>query len=253
MAKSQKREVVPHKNHELEVLTERPEWLTDQARGNENVGVADLVLPRIELCQPLSPCKDKNDPANYIPGIEDGDLFNTVSREKYGENCRIVPVFYRPQFLLFKLRKAGGGFRGSFNTRAEAEAKRAEQDSPHDHEVVDCGEHIVLVQGPHGLQQAIIAMTKTKQKVSRQLNSFIAMTNEDRWARAYTLGSVRQQNDKGTFYNFTIKPIGYVDHETFKAGLKLYEFLAPNKGAGVRASYEDMVDVSGGDGSDSDM
>lgn len=244
MAKpAKKQEVALRKSHDVEVLTDKPEWLTGQARGSEEVGLNDLILPRIELVQPLSPCKDKNDAA-FIPGIEDGDLFNTVSRENYGEGVRIVPVYYRPVFLLFKTRKAGGGFRGTFETAEAAEAARKRLEDPQNHEIVQCGEHIVLVMTAEGPQQAILSMTKTKLKVSRQLNSLVRMRHpDDSFSTLYQLGSVQQKNDKGTFYNFTVKPLGYVNKDVFMAGERLHAML--RSGTTVRASYDDADAIDG--------
>ena len=45
-----------------------------QSRGSENVTTEDLVIPRLEIVQALSPCKDKNEGA-YIEGCEEGQLF----------------------------------------------------------------------------------------------------------------------------------------------------------------------------------
>lgn len=252
MANAKKQEVALRQSHDVEVLTDKPDWLTGAGRGSEEVGLNDLVLPRIELCQPLSPCKDKNDSA-FIPGIEDGDLFNTVSRENYGGSVRFVPVYFRPQFLLFRLRKAGGGFRGAFGSLAEAESARAQQEDPSNYESVQCGEHIVLILTPNGPQQAILSMTKTKLKPSRQLNSLIRMRlPDDSFATVFQLGSVQQKNDKGTFYNFTVKPLGYAPKEVFMEGERLHSLI--RSGRGVKAAYDDEDTIIDGEtGGDEEM
>lgn len=245
MAKAKQQEVALHKSHDVEVLTEKPDWLSGKGRGSEEVGFNDIILPRIELVQPLSPCKDKNDAA-YIPGATDGDIFNTVSRENYGDALRIVPVYFRPQTLLFRSRKAGGGFRGTFNTPLEARAARNALEDPANYEEVQCGEHIVLVLAHDGPQQAVLSMTKTKLKVSRQLNSLIRMRHpDDSFSLIFELGSVMQKNDKGTFYNFTIKPLGYAPKEVFMAGERLHGMLLA--GQQVRAAYDDADVVASGD------
>jgi len=238
MAKAKQQDVALRQSHDVEVLTDKPEWLTGKGRGMENVGINDLVLPRIELVQPLSPCKDKKDEAAYIPGIQDGMLFNTVSRASY-DSLRFVPVYFRPQFLVFRTRKAGGGFRGSFNTAAEAEAHRQSLDDPGNHEVVQCGEHIILIVTPQGCEQAVLSMTSTKLKISRQLNSLIRLRGEDSWALVFELGAVQQKNDKGTFYNFSVKPMGYANKSVFMEGEKLYTMLQSNAKS-VKTSYDDQ-------------
>jgi len=242
MAKKPNQDVALKKSHEMEVLTDKPSWLTGQGRGMENVGINDIVLPRIELVQPLSPCKDKRDEAAYIPGIEDGMMFNTVSRDSY-DSLRVVPVWFRSCYLVFRTRKAGGGFRGSFDTAAEAEAHRQSLEDPSNHEVIQCGEHIILVMKSDGTcEQAVLSMTSTKLKVSRQLNSLIRLRGgEDSFALVFELGSVQQKNDKGTFYNYSIKPVGYAPHPVFMQGEKLHAML--QRGAKMKTAYDDAIDV----------
>ena len=84
-----------------------PEFLkTGTARGNEQVGASDLIIPRIELVQSLSPCRKKTDPA-YIEGAEEGDLYNNVTRELYGKEITVIPLYFAKEFLLWKDRSKG--------------------------------------------------------------------------------------------------------------------------------------------------
>ena len=100
-----------------------------QTRGSENVTTEDLVIPRLEIAQALSPCIDKTDSA-FIEGCEPGMLFNSVTRELYGESVIFVPVLFKPEYLLWRDRKKGGGFGGSYDTKAEALAEIEDLDDP---------------------------------------------------------------------------------------------------------------------------
>lgn len=215
----------------------KPDYLRGTSRGSENVGLEDIVIPRIELVQPLSPCKDENDAA-YIEGAKDGMIFNTVTRELYGKTVTIVPVFFRPQYLVFRTRKAGGGFRGSFDTAQQADFHRTSLDDPQNHEVIQAAEHFCLVVGESRLEQAMLTCTSTKLKVSRQLNSLIRLRGEDRFASAYELSSVQQKNDKGTFYNYSVRPLGFVSERVYREGEKLWEQIT----AGERELKTDFSD-----------
>ena len=222
-----------------------------RGRGSENVEMSDIVIPRIELIQPLSPAKDKKDPA-YIEGIEEGQLFNTVTRQSYGEHLSFVPVYFRKVHLLFKARKAGGGFRGSFSSAEEAEAAKRIQDSPGDHEVIECAEHFCLALNPSGgYEEAIIAMTKTKLKVSRQLNSLVRLRGGDRFSFVYQLGSVQQKNDKGTYWNFSVKPLGFPAQALYTEASKIYEMIASGDKV-IEADHRDL-DTATDDGGNPEM
>ncbi len=128
------------------VTDDIPEFLKKGSqRGAENVTSDDVIIPRVELIQALSPARKKNDPG-YIEGADEGMLFNNVTRELYGPELIVVPVFYTKQYLVWKDRKQGGGtngFRGAFNSKAEAEAAIAEL-AEDGLEVVDTAQHFVL-------------------------------------------------------------------------------------------------------------
>ena len=224
----------------IETVLERPKFLTGQARGSENVTMQDIVVPRIEVVQPLSKCLDRNDPT-YITGIEPGFLYNSVTREVYGETVTIVPVVFRKAFLLFRKRAAGGGFRGGYQTQAEADSHRQTLEDPANIEVIEAAEHLVLVQSGGGLQEAMLTCTKTKLKISRQLNSFVQLRGEDRWATAYELGSRQEKNDKGTFWNYAVRPLGYVPEEVYNRGAKLWKAVS-SQGQGYVADAHDLDD-----------
>lgn len=241
--KTASRNVATKTDQQVELFETKPDFLKGTSRGSENVGIEDMVIPRIELVQPLSPCKDDSDPA-YIPEAKDGTLFNTVTRELYGKAVQIIPVYYRRQYLLFRTRKAGGGFRGSFDTAQLAEHARGMLEDPGNHEIVEAGEHFVLLMTESHVEQAMLTCTKTKLKISRQLNSLIRLKGEDRWASAYELGSVKQQNDKGTFYNYSIRPLGFVSERLYREGEKLWEQIT----SGERKLTTDFTDSETADG-----
>lgn len=88
------------------VTDDIPEFLKKGSnRGAENVGSEDVIIPRIELIQALSPARKKSDPA-YIEGADEGMMFNNVTRELYGLEVMVVPVYYQKQFLVWKDRKS---------------------------------------------------------------------------------------------------------------------------------------------------
>lgn len=223
------------------VYEEKPAYLTGTARGSENVEMQDMIVPRIEICQPLSPCKDKLQPSKHIEGIQDGELFNTVTRQRYTDGVRFVPVWFRKQHLIFRFRKDGGGFRGAFNSVPEAEAARILLDDPEKHEIVEAAEHFVLVLNGDKLEQAIITCTKTKMKTSRTLNSYVQLRGEDRFSSVYALGTTQEKNDKGVYFNFSVKPLGYVDETTYKEGLALWQLVS----SGERVLKTDTSDIEG--------
>lgn len=211
------------------VTNEVPEWLKQgQARGAENVTTDDMIIPRIELIQALSPARKKTDPA-YIEGAEEGMLYNNVTRQLFGESVTVVPVYYAKQYLVWKDRKAGGGgsngFRGAFSDKMSADnaiAALGEEGL----EAIDTAQHFVLVRVGDEWQEAVISMAKSKMKVSKRWNSLIRMTQTDSFARAYKLSAVTETNARNeSYFNFNVNPLGFVTKDVYERAEKLYETI----------------------------
>ena len=228
------------KNESMEIVdtTTIPDFLKMGNRGAENVSADDMIIPRIELVQALSPARKKNDPA-YVEGAEEGMLYNNVTRQLYGEAVTVVTVYYTKQYLVWKDRKAGGGgsngFRGAFATEQSARDAIA-QLGEEGLEVSDTAQHFVLVKSGDQWSEAVVSMAKSKIKVSKRWNSLIRMTNTDSFSRAYKLSAVTETNARNeSYYNFNITPLGFVNQDLYKRAEKLYETI---KSGNVKVSND---------------
>ena len=88
------------------------EFEQDAGTASEGMGRDDIMIPRFNILQSLSPQAVKADPA-FIKGAEPGSIINTVSNELHeGEaGIKVVPVAYRRAFIEWLPRdKDGGGF-----------------------------------------------------------------------------------------------------------------------------------------------
>lgn len=231
MANKDKEVAVSHNNVDLvgaNVNAELPAYMQKGGnRGSEEVSQEDLTIPRLELVQSLSPCRDKKDPA-YIEGAEEGILYNNVSRELYGTSVVIIPIIFKKEFLIWKDRKMGGGFKGAYPTMEEANAeiiRLVEEEQEQGLEAVDTGQHLCLLVKEDGkLEEIAISMSRSKAKVSRAFNSLIRMIGGDRFSRAYTVSGVDDKNNKGEkFQNLSIVPAGFPSESAYKAAEKVYE------------------------------
>ena len=201
---------------EFELVTnEIPDFMKQGNRGAENVGTDDMIIPRIELIQALSPVRKKSDPA-YIEGAEEGMLYNNVTRTLYGTEVTVVPVYYTKQFLVWKDRKAGGG--GSNRAIAELAEEALE--------VSDTAQHFVLVRNGDDWQEAVISMAKSKVKVSKRWNSLMRLSNTDSFSRAYKLSATTETNARNeSYFNFNVAALGFVNKELYERAEKLYETI----------------------------
>jgi hypothetical protein len=194
------------------------------ARGAENVTVKDLALPRIQLAQSMSPAMKASDPA-YIAGVKEGDIYNTLTRENYGSEVQVVPVYFRPLFVCWRTRLTGGGFRGAFATEKEAAERCAAGAAAGEQiEVAETHEHLILVlPGDGRIEQAILSMSRTQLKQSRKWNSLMRLAGGDIFSHVYLLTSITEANPRGTYKNWNVAPVGFAPKDAYLAAEELYQ------------------------------
>jgi hypothetical protein len=220
------------------VQEQMPDWLKKGNAGSEDVGASDMILPRVDVLQALSPQIKKSDP-NYIDGAEQGQIFNTVTGEIYGSSVQFIPVLFRKEYTVWKLRKAGGGFCGAYKSKEEGEAAVAAMQNPVDYECVESHQHFCMLLTDHGPEEAVFSMTKSKLKVSRALNTLVQIAGVDRFAKAYRMDAIETSSDKGEFWSFKVHPSGFVSKELYDRGQGLYEM--------IRAGAADVDRADAGD------
>jgi hypothetical protein len=241
-------EVVTRQDNAVAFSQEVPDYMKQGvARGSEEVKSTDMVLPRLEIVQALSPIKESNEEA------KEGYLFNSVTQEVIGDMAYFVPVYFRLEYLIWKDQNEGGGFFGSFNSMQEAEARRAEViaggEDPDLIEIVDTPVQYGLRIDPAGtVEQIVISMAKTKAKVSRKWNAMIQIAGGDRFSRVYKLTTFKDENKKGQkFFNFVVQPAGFAPKAVYEQAEALYEVL---KTQDFRVAHETVGDVEGSETSE---
>ena len=191
-------------------------------RGTENVTQSDLIIPRLELVQSLSPCRKKSDPA-YIEGADEGMLYNNVTRELYGPSVKLVPVSYRKEYLIWKDRQKGGGFRGSFPTmEAAIQAKRDLEDGI-DCEIMDTAQHFCLLLNNGSVEEIVVSMQRSKLKTSRKWNSLIRIAGVDSFAKSYNLFAVTQTNAMNQdYWGYDVSNDAFVAEDVYRKAETLW-------------------------------
>jgi hypothetical protein len=236
------------------ISAERPDFLpmpqeADIIRGGENIGMDDLTIPRIDVIQDLSPCRKKTDPA-YIEGAEEGMMVNNVTKELYTESLIIVPAYFRKEWLIWKDRKQGGGFRGAHATEALANDAINKMEDGLACEVVATAQHFCVVINPATgkMEEATLSMSRSKLKVSRQLNSLIKINLGDSFSRAYLLSVVEAKNPQNqAYYNFNISNMGFPSKAAYELAIKLYESASSGRVKADTTGLDEVITPTDGD------
>lgn len=205
--------------------------------GRENVESSDLVVPRLEIVQAISPCRKKSDPA-YIEGAEEGMMFNNVTRELYGHEVTLIPVYFRKEWVIWKDRKKGGGFRGAFETQMDAQSALNSLDDGQDCEVQDTAQQFcLLVHADGSMEEIVVSMSKSKLKTSRKWNSLIRMQDLASFARSYKMTTVEETNKNNeAYHNFAVASGPYVTEKQYASAHQLYTVVVAS---GVRVDRSD--------------
>lgn len=228
----------------------------DANLGNENVGQNDIVIPRIQIAQALSP-EIKKTKSEYIEGAEEGSVFNTATRQLYTTPLLVVPVAYNRRYIEWIPRSAGGGLVNPDHDESILEqCERGEKGGyvlPNGNEIVDTPEHFVLVVNGDSYEQAVMSMAGTKAKVSRQWNTLIRnlkvrnpsngqSVNPARFYGSYLFEVVPESNDQGDWMNWKVR-YNKPTLEIEELGTDLYRearnFYALIREGNVKAEVED--------------
>lgn len=220
---------------QLAVIPAHLKGLVGSREGKENVGQEDLLIPRLVVCQALSPQLKKNNEA-YIPGLQAGQIFNSVTGEIYGDTVRIIPLFFFHQYFHFKPIEEGGGIIAVYKTAEDVPAGGLEWKDGNAPQVTEFKSRMALVQSENGLQPIVLSFKSTGMKFAKKLNSFIAMFNLPSYSRWYRLDSVTQT--KGQQEWFGMNPaLGEFVEEALLG--RIQQYFQELQGAGIR------VDTSG--------
>lgn len=195
-------------------------FLEDAGAGTENFTQDDLQIPFLRVLQPVSPeLKKKNE--KFIEGAEQGDIFNTVTRQvwKAEDGVNIIACGFVKKYLEFTPYDEGGGFHGELspNDPNVLNAKREgnKEMMPNGNELVVSAQHYVMIQDPTSgsWQTAILDMKSSNLKVSRQWNTMIAMQEIKKGDKSFkvpsfgivwNLSTDERSNDMGSWQSWKI-------------------------------------------------
>lgn len=207
-------------------------------QGMEGTDRDSFAVPFLVVLQSNSPQCKKADPA-YIPGAEEGNIYNTVTGEVFDgeEGVVVIPCAFQRRYVQWVDRDAGGstggaGFRGEHmpNSNAVLSAVldndgrlRVDDTTNKAGEyigdlLVDTRNHFVLLlkDGGEMVEMAIVSMASTQVKKSKNwMSRMQALKFKDKngklqtpptFAMSYRLTTVPESNDQGSWFGWKIEP-----------------------------------------------
>jgi len=163
---------------------------------DNNVGNEDLILPRVELLQALSPCVVNE-------GKKAGTIVNSITKEDLGQPI-IIPVFLSKNWIHWRPRAEGGGilWRSSDPTdeRVIEETKWGEDGSkPLATAYLN---FLCIIEGQD--LPLIVSFCNTNYKAGRKLFTLTKMVPGHLYDCQYKLSSSHRTNNLGSFFVFDV-------------------------------------------------
>ena len=230
----------------------------DAGAGSQNISAEDTQTPIISILQANSPQCKKSD-GKYIKGAEEGKLYNNVTQEIYDgdQGITIVPCFFEKVYIEWKPNRGGLAGIHPATTPLKDQVKlipSAENPDklipvlPNGNVLNETNQHFVLILKPDGgFEPAVLAMTSSALRSSRQLNTLIkrvmltgpnGMFNPASYYNQFRLSTAPRQSGDYSWFGWQIEALGPVQsNHIYNAGKALEQ--AVNAGA-VRVKQEEV-------------
>ena len=241
---------------EATAMTTFDDSLLTGGTGLEDTTTEDFAIPFIRVLQPTSPQLQKAD-GKHIPGASAGDLYKTVTNELYdGEKgVSVVPCAYNKKYIEWIPREKGGGLVNpnhdiSILSKCTRDDETRRFYTPEGNEIVETAQFFILLTEPSP-QQAVVAFTSTGLGVARKWLTMLRMARVQNskgeaveapmFAYTYTLSTVTQSNDKGTWNSYSINQEGATDLAIAKIAK---DFMSAARAGDVEVREEQQRDDS---------
>lgn len=212
-----------------------PAFITkDDRRGTENIGNDDIKFPALKLAQGLSPETKRNEAA-YIEGLREGELFNSITKDNYGEepvHIIIVNMLghrniqFDPQDrnVVLDGNVPDGDPRTQFTTRIDPATGKEIRVKPAATKFYDY--LILLVREGEDPEVMTLSLKSTQLKKATQLNTILKKSKTPTFAHLFRAEPIPEKRGNNNYYGWRFDPAGWVTEEQYLAASKLYDSLA---------------------------
>ena len=198
----------------------------DANKGFQQMTQEDLALPFLKVLGQLSPEVNTRH-AKHIDKAQPGMILNTVTNELYDgtKGIQVIPCYYKREYVEWKERGESLGAPVAIHSTDSDVVASAKRDTmnkdrlPNGNYLENTASHFVLVTGTN-TSTALITMKSTQLKTSKKWNTMmlgIKLKGKDglftppTYSHVYTLKTVQQSNDKGTWFGWDVNKLGPVE------------------------------------------
>lgn len=181
--------------------------------GQQQVDAGDLILPRVKICQQMSQeVADKKASA--------GDLWNTLTGEKYGTSLNFIPIITFKQRILLVRRER----REAIEAKLDSELSEGDGLKCRSYDMEQgigepgiachtcplsqwdgnapplCSETYNVAGLSEDGDVVILSMSKSGAKTGKRMFSMLRLQSGAPWKKVYTISTRQEKNDQGIFF-----------------------------------------------------
>ena len=218
----------------LAVVPEYLKTAVGTADAENEIRQDDLLIPRLAVAQAgMSPQLKKQNEL-FIPELEEGQLFNTVTNEIFGEEATVIPLFFTKNYVEFE----GGGSLKVLNVYKTADEVPeggldwvVGDDGKRSQRVTEFKNRMCLILTGEGVWQPIlVSFKKGEVKFSDQWNSQIKFAKlADRlpcYAHTYKVVPKLKIDGSKSWYVKTVQPLGFTPENIFNEAKAYFDQLS---------------------------
>lgn len=224
-----------------------PEYLREykgQQQGRDNVEKDDILIPRLGLAQTGMSPQLKKLSEFFIPDLQPGQLFNTVTNEIYGTEVFVVPLIFFKQYIEFTPMNEGGGVKGMYADASEVPPEKLQFLGGVKPAVTEFKNRLcLLIREGHKPILIVVSFKSSGLKSAKKWNSLIQGTNLPAYARCYKLKVVDKVKGQQNWFGLDPEYDVFVPEHFFKTAEQFFIDMA-------KGGYR--VDTSGLDHEESD-
>ena len=200
------------------ITLERPEGHDDGTLGNESIGRADILMPRLGLAQKMSPEIDPTNTTRYIEGLQFTDLFHSLTKKNLGKGPLHFVILRRdrPRWVEFNPLAQGGGIKdpdvrfGDPRTRFGANGEKPIATEFHDYIIL-----LLTDLDAADPMQSVIALSLKSSAIrtAKKLNLLIQLRGQKLICKGvYELrtSSATDKKTNGVYATYEVKNVGWL-------------------------------------------
>jgi hypothetical protein len=221
-------------------LANRPSFITEGTEGHEGISNSDIKPPALKLAQSTSPETKRSKPDRFIEGLREGEFFNSLTKEIYGEDpIKIIvvkPMGHRNVEFDKDMKPVEFDIPdndprcGFTNTRVDGKLVRLK---PKATKFLDFLIYATMPDGKSRLMTMALKSTQLRKGV--EIGSIIRGNTLPCYAYEFTATPVPENFGDKSWYGWKFEP-GWPTEERYAAAAKFYEQF---KGAKIEVDIDE--------------